>query len=58
MKNIFLTLMVFGIIGCAPSNEEIKNRIEKLHAEIQLIPATEPCTSLNEYKKYSQQTAD
>ena len=51
MKKLLALLLLFGIIGCEPSNEVIKNRIDKLHAEIQLIPATEPCTNLNRYKK-------
>ena len=46
-----LFLMVLGMVGCAPSNEEIKNRIEVLHAETQLIPATEPCANLYGYEK-------
>ena len=55
MKNILLTLVgfgiVFGIVSYKPSTEKIKSRIDKLHAETQLIPVTEPCTNLYGYKK-------
>jgi len=55
MKNLLLTLVgfgiVFGLVSYKPSTEKIKSRIDKLHAETQLIPATEPCTNLHGYKK-------
>jgi len=51
MKKLLALLLLFGIVGCQLSDEEIKNRIDKLHEEIQLIPATKPCTILDDYKK-------
>ena len=35
MKKLLALLLLFGVVGCQLSDEEIKNRIDKLHEEME-----------------------
>ena len=51
MKNtLALVLMVFGIVGCSPSPEELKEEADKLLSYSKLFPLNKPCSILAAYK--------
>ena len=52
MKRLTITLLtLLLVIGCSPSEEEVKVIIDDTYKEVKVIPASKPCANLEGYKK-------
>tara|TARA_Y100000590_G_C15581142_1_gene962356 strand:+ start:328 stop:1128 length:801 start_codon:yes stop_codon:yes gene_type:complete len=50
-KYLLFYSVLFFLVGCSPSEEELKLKSDEIYNEIRSIPASDPCSNLEGYRK-------